>query len=243
MHITVCLTPRDLIPDALGQSTAVVIDVLRMTSTAVTALTHGCMGILPVTEVDEARACAARMPDALLCGERKGLPLPDFALGNSPLAYTRARVAGKRVICTTTNGTRVLGMAAPARRVLLGSLLNAGAVASATRGEERLTLICAGTHDALSLEDVLAAGAIVERLQKLGARPALDDAAVCALWLYERARGDLFAALRETTHCAYLLSLGQPAYEADVHYCLCEDVFALVPELRGGWILPALPQA
>ena len=239
MQIAVALTPLNLAPLPLAQRAVVVIDVLRMTSVAITALSHGAVGILPVTDVEEARRQAHRLPGALLCGERKGLPLPSFALGNSPLEYTAERVNGKQIIATTTNGTRVLNMAAKARRVLLGAFLNVSAVARALAGETDVLLACAGTRDALSLEDVLAAGAIIERLQAQDHQPALDDAALCALWLYQSARSDLLAALRPTTHCAYLLGLGQPQYEADVHACLCEDTCQTVPALRRGWVIHA----
>lgn len=237
MNIYTCLTPLNITNDLLEGATAVVIDALRMTSTAVTALANGCAGILPVAGVEEARALAAGMPDALLCGERKGMPLEGFVLGNSPLEYTPERVQGRRIISSTTNGTRVLCMATPAHTVLLGAFLNAAALARHVCSAKKLVFLCAGTCDALSMEDVLVAGRIIADLQNLGVNPILDDASEAAVCLYEAGKRDLAdMLLRRSAHCRYLLSLGK-AVADDVRYCIQEDVYDVVPVVQNGWIL------
>ncbi len=104
-----------MLPDLLaGQSLAgcraVVVDVLRATTTVVQALSAGARAVVPCLTIDDARARAAEFPpgEALLGGERGGLPIEGFDLGNSPAEYTSQVVAGKTVVLTTTNGTKAL---------------------------------------------------------------------------------------------------------------------------------------
>ncbi|HML47500.1 MAG TPA: 2-phosphosulfolactate phosphatase, partial [Clostridia bacterium] len=179
MEVSVCPVPLALRPEQLSRATAVVIDVLRMTSVAITALSHGCAGILAVETVEEARSEAAAC-GALLGGERGAVRIDGFDLDNSPLNYTADRVSGRRLIMTTSNGTRALAAARPADRVLLAGFINVSAVAEALGQTEKVCLLCAGTHDAFSLEDALTAGAILDRLP--GAD--LDDMALASLRLY-----------------------------------------------------------
>ena len=89
MRVDVAFTPAALPPAALAGATALVIDVLRASTTMVTAVAHGCLAMLPVAEVDEARRRARSLPGALLAGERGGDPPEGFDLGNSPLEFTR----------------------------------------------------------------------------------------------------------------------------------------------------------
>src|SRR5438094_3818028 len=112
----------DLIPQSrLAGGLAVVVDVLRATTTIVHALVAGCSAVRPCAEVEEARELAGQMRAGrvLLGGERGGLPLPGFDLGNSPGEYTGKVCKGKTLVLTTTNGTRALLRAAEAERVLL----------------------------------------------------------------------------------------------------------------------------
>lgn len=233
MDISLFMTPLETRPALLAGAAAVVIDALRMTSTSATAFANGCAALYAVREVEEARALRASVPDALLGGERHGVLIEGFDLDNSPLSFSRARVAGRRLIMTTTNGTWAITGVAAARRVLLGAFVNASAVARALLDEQSVVIQCAGTDDRLSLEDVLAGGAIVERLLALGARAHLDDAAQAALTLWRAQGADLHAALRDTHHYNVMLRGGQ---RADLDFCLRTDVLDAVP-VRGadGW--------
>ncbi len=108
--VRVHLTPERLTPEQLTQSVAVVIDVLRATTTIVYALAAGCCAVWPIEEVEEARRVAGQMRAGrvLLGGERDGVPLQGFDLGNSPGEYTCARCKNSTLVLTTTNGTRAL---------------------------------------------------------------------------------------------------------------------------------------
>lgn len=218
---------------SLVGSTVVVIDALRATSTIVTALANGALRIFPVASVETARHQADAIDGSLLGGEREGLKVRGFDLGNSPLEYTPEAVAGKTIVMTTTNGTRALDAARGADEVICGSLLNAVAVARhiADSGCLRLHLACAGTDGEFSLDDAVTAGAILEKLLELvPAVPSLSDASMAALLLYRRLAPDLLAAFSESAHGRRLVDLG---LGDDVRFCATVDLYGIVPVLVG----------
>jgi len=227
---------------SLPSQCAVVIDVLRATSTIVAALAAGAAGVVPVLTPEEARALARTMPGGrvLLGGERKAVRIPGFDLGNSPREYRPEVVGGKTIILTTTNGTRAVHAASAAARVLMGAILNASAVARAVIREGRdLIIICAGTRGSFSLEDALAAGVILEALPRAAEAEGYDLEADCDdLSLAARAiaahyRGRLDEALRSTHHGLDLESLG---FAADLDYCAQLDAIPVVPVWAEGII-------
>src|SRR4051794_31949894 len=137
----------DLIPTgALGGGVAVVIDVLRATTMMVHALSAGCTAVIPCLEIDEAREIAARLPvgGALLGGERQGVPIDGFDLGNSPRSCTPEVCRGKTLVMTTTNGTRAILACLDADRVLIGAFPNFAPTAQLLHAEERpIHVVCA----------------------------------------------------------------------------------------------------
>ncbi|MEG6616526.1 2-phosphosulfolactate phosphatase [Peptococcaceae bacterium 1198_IL3148] len=165
MKLTVISTRKEILTLQQHFEAAVVLDILRATTTITTALSHGCQGVMPVTEVEEARRIASQHDQVLLGGERGAVKLPGFHLGNSPLEYRQQAVKGKRVVLTTTNGTGTIKLAAEkAPVVLIGSLLNARAVATKLTGFNSVLLACAGTQGSFSLDDTVAAGYIIKEL-------------------------------------------------------------------------------
>ena len=220
-------------PGSLEGAAALVIDTLRMTSVAATALNNGCEGLRVVREVDEARALA-RDSGALLGGERGAVKIPGFDFSNSPLEYTAGRVRGRRLVMTTTNGTRAIHSAEGAADVYLGCLMNATAAARTLARFDRVAVVLAGTEGRFSLEDAVTAGAVISRL---GPDRELDDMAVASLALYESAREDVHAFLAPTRHYRRLGGLG---FEGDLRLCLTEDATPCVPRLGAdGWFRPA----
>ena len=145
---------------------AVVIDVLRASTTIITALANGAARVIPLTTVEEARARREMEPGALLGGERNAVPPPGFDLGNSPREYTPERVKDKTIILTTTNGTRACEAAdtAGASAVVIGSFVNQQAVVEFCRSfRDRCSLFVQAVR-AVSLEDSLYAGAVISEL-------------------------------------------------------------------------------
>ena len=176
--LNVYALPSLVEPEELAGGTVVVIDVLRSTTSIVHALEAGAREVIPCEEIDEARHLAARFPsgEAVLGGERHGIKIEGFDLGNSPEDYSPRNVAGKTVILTTTNGTRAMVQAASAQKVLIGAFVNASAVCARLLAEERIHLLCSGTDGQYSDDDILLAGMLVERLQRLGGMSYLQNA-------------------------------------------------------------------
>jgi 2-phosphosulfolactate phosphatase len=229
--VRVHLTPERLNPELLAASVAVVIDVLRATTTLIHALAAGCCAVWPVEEVEGARRIADRMRAGrvLLGGERDGTPLPGFDLGNSPAEYTCARCKGMTLVLTTTNGTRALARAASAARTLVAGFVNYSAVCEQLVQEARpVDIVCAGYHGDVALEDALLAGALVEFLSEHQS-VALNDAARLAWDCFENHGRVLDGALEISAGGAHLRSLG---YDDDIRAAARVDQFAIVPEVR-----------
>lgn len=233
MKVSLYMTPACVRQDELAASAVIVIDALRMTSTAATAFGNGAAALCAVRTVEEALAMRESDAAVLLGGERGGRLIPGFDLDNSPLNFTHDAVNGRKICMTTSNGTQAIAAVNGAKRVLLGAFVNAAACARAVKDEAELAIVCAGTGGRLSLEDVLAGGAMIARLDAAGTVLTLDDASIAALRLYEAARGDLAAALSGTHHYGMMQQREQ---EGDLDVCLSEDMLHSVPELRSdGW--------
>lgn len=222
----------------------IVFDVLRATTTMLTALSHGAEGILPVESIPEALTQANRFPGAQLAGERHGLRLESadtggraFDLGNSPREMTEERVAGKLLVMTTTNGTAALASARGPGAVAIGGFRHLGALADFIRNrQENLCLICAGTGEGSALEDVAAAGALLERMQSMqGEDWLLQDNAQLALQAWIGMSGDYPRSIERASNAQRLLSM--PALAEDVGFCLQVDVESVLGQLdEAGWI-------
>src|SRR5262249_9659060 len=124
---------RELLQRDLSGHTAVVIDVLRATSTEITALANGAEAIFPAATVEEARALKEKTPSLLLAGERHGLPPEGFDLGNSPREFTAEKVKGRKIVHTTTNGTLAWLACRNAAETLGAAFLNLNAVTERLR--------------------------------------------------------------------------------------------------------------
>ena len=165
--VYVHLLPALIPAGALRGGVAVVIDVLRATTTMIHALAAGCDAIIPCGEIDEARRFALALPagSALLAGERQGLPIEGFDLGNSPRDFTPANCSGRTLVMTTTNGTRAILASLDAERVLVAAFVNRKATIEALKVDGRpIHLVCAGTGGSISLEDSMFAGAIAHEI-------------------------------------------------------------------------------
>lgn len=243
MLIEVAMLPK-MLPTAATE-VCIMVDVLRASTTLTVLLERGVAEIRLVHDVDEARRVAATIPSALLGGERGGLPPAGFDFGNSPIAAAQAPVAGRRVVFATSNGTRALAALAAAPVVLVGGLLNARAsAATAVRLAEQqatsIRIVCAGRAlgEAFGLDDLYAAGAIVEEIRAItgaseiparqaaaglisgGATyagpPALDESALAASRVFAYYADDHLRALAESGNGRALFEIG---LAEDVEYC------------------------
>ena len=236
MRLDVYFTPGELsgieLPDRV-----VVIDVLRATSTIVEALGNGAKAVFPVGSADEAARIAQNIgrDSVVLCGERKGLPIEGFDLGNSPLEFTAEAVAGKSLVMTTTNGTRAFLAVDEHQRgeveeVFAGSFLNLGAVVARLAAERGpVALVCAGREGRFSLDDAICAGAIVRGLEKAGVAVEPNDAGAASSDLAKAHMKGLAAALGRTAAGAQLRGIGR---DEDIAFCARVDRTGVVPRFR-----------
>jgi 2-phosphosulfolactate phosphatase len=195
--VFVHLLPSLIPPGSLSGVVVVVVDVLRATTVMVHALAAGCEAVIPCGEIDEAKAVAAGLPagTALLAGERGGLPIPGFDLGNSPGDFTPEVCTGKTLVMTTTNGTRAILASLEAERVYIASFANLRATSDEIAVQflkkdhgHPVHIVCSGTEGFISLEDSLLAGALIRNLarrvrESTGERiPIGNDEALMAEW-------------------------------------------------------------
>jgi len=229
-------TPADF--EALAQTdlsgtTCVVLDILRATSSMITALANGAEQILPVATIEEALAAKAEHPEALLCGERNGLRITaaqtggtEFDLGNSPREYTVEMVAGKTLITTTTNGTRALRACVNAEHTLVASFLNLTATTDYLRlvKPERLVLVCSGTFEEAAMEDTLAAGAMADAVWDLF--EDIEDSAQIARSLHQSYSDSLNESIKLALNARRLLEV--PELAEDVSFCSQQSIHDFV---------------
>lgn len=222
--------------EELAGKAAVAIDVLRATSTIITALSHGADTVVPVLQPEEAFQVARDNPDRqfVLGGERKSVIIPGFHLGNSPLEYTAARVGGRPVLFTTTNGTRAIRRAAGADEVYIAAFLNAPAVAKAllALGKD-VAICCAGTHDQFSLEDTGCAGAILHYMSGPEHHLELNDLGYVARELFRTFDGRVAEILHTSEHGQGLLKMG---LQEDLLFCAQLGTSTLVPKFVHGQV-------
>lgn len=231
MTVDVFFSPAVVDEASVEGRTAVVIDVIRATSTLVEALANGARAIFPTVSTEEAVKLASSLgrEDTLLCGERKGLKVEGFDLGNSPGEFTAGVIEGKQLVMTTTNGTRALVAAEGADRVIAASFMNLSAVAEALAGVPGLVIVCAGRENRFSLDDALCAGVLIRTLEEGGEEELiLNDAGRVVRDLAFKYTVDV-EFLSSTAAGKALVDVG---LDGDLELCASLDRHTLVPEMR-----------
>lgn len=222
MKIDVAFTPSGVTPAGKGRL-CVVVDILRASSSMVTALENGSSGIYPVMETVEALSLT-NGTDVLACGERNGVRLPGFHLGNSPREFTKQAVSGRYLAMSTTNGTAAIRAAMAFHRIFVGCFFNAPAISSflAESGQD-VTIVCAGREGVFSIEDALCAGMIASRLSG-----DMSDTASACRAMFEALQNDLERILAESQHGRFLREIG---FAEDIPFCARLGTTTLIPEV------------
>ncbi len=231
MKFDAALTPADIsrLPERdLSATTCVVFDVLRATSSMITALANGAAEIFPVKTIEEAFALRKKIPDALLGGERHSERIEGFDLGNNPFEYTA--LAGMRIISTTTNGTIALRACERAQRVLVGALLNLAALRDelARTNPAEVLLVCAGTFENFALEDAIAAGLLAAEFPDA----ELTDAAIGTVATAQRFSSAL-EGLRAARNGRALAARG---WQDQIEWCGQVSRFEVIGAMEGAII-------
>jgi 2-phosphosulfolactate phosphatase len=242
--LEVLLTPADfetLQHRDLSKSVCVVFDILRATSSMMTALSNGAEGIIPVSRISEAVAARGKNPEFLLAGERDGLRIRaaqtggiDFDLGNSPREFTPDKVRGKTIVMTTTNGTRALQACDGAKNIFIGSFLSLRPLANWIIEQQpaNLILVCSGTHEQAALEDTLAAGALCEKIWVHYAGGDVADSAEMARRLFPLMQMDMVGAMNHSRNGRRLLA--NAALRNDVWFCVQRETLNFIAECKEG---------
>lgn len=234
-RISVAFLPKLVAPNSIRGATVVVTDVLRATTTMISALVNGASEIIPTSDIPRALQLKSDLgADVVLGGERGGVIIPGFHNGNSPREFTSAVIGGKRLVLCTTNGTVAMESCRGADQVLIGAFVNLAAVAQRVAQSARLLIVCAGTDGQITGEDALFAGALIYRLLAGDAKWELDDQAQIALGWWQAAMqrmetGEPLAKIiGQGLGGRNLLKL---KYDEDIQYCAQIDLLPHVPQL------------
>lgn len=227
-----CLSPALLNLYDISNSTVVIIDVLRATSTIATALYNGATAVIPVASVQQCIELGKEV-GGITAGERDGKVADGLTYGNSPFEYPRDFIGGKILILTTTNGTKLLHMALDngAPEIITGSFPNLSAVCDHLISTQRNVLLgCAAWKDRVNMEDTLFAGAVIHRIKQHFTMHC--DSSKMAESLFLEAGEDRFAFMQQrgATHYHRLTNYG---LEKDIRYCLTANQANVLPVFKG----------
>lgn len=237
-QIQVCLSPALLNLYDLEDKIVVVTDVLRATTTMISALEIGVKEIIPVASRNEAKTFMQKK-NHLVAGERDGKKVDGFDLGNSPLLLHdfEDKLKGNTLVITTTNGTKAIDQSKAAHLVMIGALTNVQAVARELMSKNKdILVLCAGWKNRVNLEDTLFAGALCEALKF--DFDIYGDAAIMSQQLFVAHQDHLFESIQNATHYKRLKSHG---IEDDIRYCMTLNSSEIVPILHNNKIVKVQP--
>ncbi|MCK8827807.1 2-phosphosulfolactate phosphatase [Natroniella acetigena] len=220
MKIDLVFSANEIKKEEVKDKTVVVIDTLRATSTIITALARGCRKVIPVAEIEEAKKLSRKFKrECLLAGERQGVKVEGFDLGNSPCDYTTERVADKVIILTTTNGTKCFEPLVETEEILVASLLNIEQVSADLKSKKEVIFCCAGVAGQFALDDFITAGKVLSELV-MEVEVTLSDRALVAYQTYLQNKNNLAAILKRSQSGRNLISIGK---EDDIDYIVREQ--------------------
>ncbi len=220
----------------LRGKTVVMIDVLRASSTMVTALHNGAKGVIAVGDMDDASKISRNLDSKsfLLSGEKDGIKIDGYDLTNSPLEHTEEAVANKTVILNTTNGTKAIKRSGHAEKIIIGSFLNLSAIVDHLREiDKEIVLVCAGWRGRLSFEDLLCAGNIIYELCSGELPKSARDGTKVAFGLYDKFADDIENSIKSSN---YAVRLDGIVSEEDISYCCQRSILQVLPVLNKGII-------
>ncbi|HEX6982964.1 MAG TPA: 2-phosphosulfolactate phosphatase [Balneolaceae bacterium] len=214
----------------------IMIDVLRASSTIATALGNGAKGVIPAGDMETATKIAQNLDSSnyLLSGEKDGIKIESFHLGNSPLEHSKDAVSGKTIILNTTNGTKAIKRASKAKKILVGSFLNLAAVVDYLEQiDDEAVLVCAGWRGHLSFEDLLCAGNIIYEITSGQLPKNARDGTKIAFGLFEKFGDDLEKAVKSSDYAERLREI---VSEDDLSFCCGVNKTRVLPAMNEGII-------
>ncbi len=236
MKIHTLISPVSVEDLYFAGKTTVVIDVLRATTTIVTALSNGAKEVIPVSTIGFAMKVSGNAfgGKTLLGGERNAKKIEGFPLGNSPLEYSEDIVKDKSIVLFTTNGTKAIVRAKYSDNLYICSFQNINAIAKELAElNNDIEIVCAGSHGMFSLEDSVCAGCLIERIKNYTSDISYSDASKCSVMLYNKFKNDILGMLKESEHGKLLIDYG---FENDLEFASQVDVQHIVPVYNSGVI-------
>lgn len=228
--IEVALTPALINKEELNGKITVVVDILRATSCIVTGLAHGIKEIRPIKDEGECRKL--KHEGYYIAGERGGIKLQGFDMGNSPFEYMNDELKGKKVAVTTTNGTYAIHESMGSNEIIIGAFLNLSSICDYLKKLNiPVLIVCAGWRNNVNLEDTLFAGALIHSLQ--GFFEYHGDSAALALSAYQSSRRNLTDIIKKSDHAK---RLGEE-YVKDLEFCTTIDKYNIIPKFTNGSLL------
>ncbi len=218
---------EDNLKELTINKSVVIVDLLRASSTIITALANGAKSIIPAPTVEEAVKIAKNLEKStyLLCGERNTRIIDGFNLGNSPIEYEKEKIEGKKLILSTTNGTKLFELAKHAKKILIGTTLNASSLVDRMiELDNEWMILCAGRDSQYDESDAIATGLFLSLLYKKKIELELNDASKTSLLIYNSAAENLRDALKKTDHGKILIDNG---FESDIDFISQIDKFNL----------------
>ncbi|HTK81305.1 MAG TPA: 2-phosphosulfolactate phosphatase [Bacteroidota bacterium] len=237
IHAEVYFTPAQIDEMMLKDKNVVVIDVLRASTTVITALHHGAKEVIPVNTIESVvKISSSLFGDVTLrAGERNGKMIEGFNLGNSPLEYTEDVVKGKSIILLTTNGSSAMVKGRYAKNLAVAGFANLSTVVSFLHEmNSDFIIICSGKENRFCIEDAVCAGRILNALtEKHNSDLATDDTAEAAMVLDKNVGRNILKMLRSSGHGTYLSQIG---FADDLKACAATDTMAILPLLSNNII-------
>jgi 2-phosphosulfolactate phosphatase len=236
MKVDLFVIPQEITEDKMKDRTVVVIDVLRASTTICRALKSGAKEIIPMDSPASAIELAASLSsdNVLLCGEREGVIIEGFDLGNSPSEYVPDRVKGRTLIFSSTNGSRTIVRSRSASDSIVGGFVNIQVVHDYLSGSlDDLVILCAGKWLQFAMEDCVAGGLLIEKLLESRENVELNDGANTARILYQHFNDSILEMVKSSSHGRYLESIGMGK---DLSLCARLNSIPVLPRFYDGKI-------
>ena len=234
-RLNVCLTSDLFHHYDEGNKLVLVVDILRATSVISTAFHYGISELIPVSSLEEAKQYINR-EGYIVAAERNAEPIEGIPLGNSPFQYMNDDVKNKRLVLTTTNGTKSIKLASK-HEVISASFVNQDAVYNfIMRSKKDVVVLCSGWKGLVNMEDSIFAGILSDKLLKTNEFQSQCDSVLASVAIKRDAGNDLFSYLEDSAHRNRLKHLNM---EADTKFCL-NPTFksSIIPILKNGKLIP-----
>tara|TARA_S200000501_G_scaffold291847_1_gene277117 strand:- start:626 stop:1345 length:720 start_codon:yes stop_codon:yes gene_type:complete len=234
-ELSVCLSTSMIQSFDLKNKIIVVVDIFRATSVICTALSEGVTEIIPVSEINNVKPFLNK-ENYLVAAEREGRIVEGFKLGNSPLSYIdNLNIKGKKLVLTTTNGTKAINLSLDSDEILIGSFLNISSLVHVLKNKNKDCIIfCSGWKGLVCLEDTLFAGCLASKLLNSDAFFSHCDSVLMSRRIYDYAKNDILNFLINSSYKERTRELNM---SADMNFCLSIDKYKDVPFYKEGKLL------